>query len=237
MRIYHCVSQVFEQNTYIIVNEKNQALIVDPGAGTKPYIEKILHETNSEIKAVLVTHAHPDHVWDASKLGDIPVYVPKPDLYRMQNPLKYLSEDLSKRIQDIVKEEFVPAKNIVVLPDETYTTAFEIIEKFYLRAIPTPGHTEGSSVFLFASEIVDCSGMNIKTSDNLYAFCGDVIFEKSVGRTDLHGGDRQQMLQSLRTIANIVDPRTMLLTGHGKPVVLQQAKLHNEHLKYAMRVG
>ncbi|QPK93654.1 MBL fold metallo-hydrolase [Actinomyces sp. zg-332] len=236
MKIYCTVSPVFEENCYIVVNDKNQALIVDPGAYTKKMIDMLMEDINAEPKSILLTHGHLDHIWDAGKFN-IPTYIPKPDMYRLDDPYQHFGEEIARNFRILANEEFVPIKNIQPLPDETYTTAFEIIDGFFLRGIPTPGHTEGSSIFLFSCEIEDYTARGIKNEHNLYAFGGDVIFASSVGRTDLPGGDRTQMLQSLRTICNIVDPRTIFLTGHGIPTALWYEKENNSHIKYAMKMG
>lgn len=236
VKIYCAISPVFEENCYIVVNDKDQALIVDPGAYTKKMIDVLMEDIKAVPTSILLTHGHADHVWDAGKF-DIPTYIPKPDMYRLDNPVEHLGEDMAKTFMILANEQFTPIEKIQALPDETYTTAFEIIDSFFLRGIPAPGHTEGSSVFLFSTDIEDYTGRGISNEHNLYAFSGDVLFASSVGRTDLPGGDRQEMLQSLRTICNIVDPRTILLTGHGIPTALWYEKENNAHLKYAMKIG
>lgn len=236
VKIYRFTSPVFEENCYIVVNEQNEALIVDPGAYSKRMIDMLMEDIKATPTAVLLTHGHPDHMWDAGKF-DVPTFIPKPDLYRADDPCKYLGEEVAHNFYVLTREDFTPISKIQALPDETFTTAFEIITGFYLRGIPTPGHTEGSSIFLFSCEIEDFTGQGIKNENNLYAFGGDVLFAGSVGRTDLEGGDRKQMLQSLRTICNIVDPRTIFLTGHGIATALWHEKENNDHLKYAMKMG
>lgn len=237
VRIYHILSPVFDENCYIIVNDKNDALIVDPGAYTKTMINELLADINAFPRAILITHGHPDHLWDAGKFNNIPTYIPKPDKYRISNPSKYLGEQLEYTFLSQLGDKYTPIENLKILPDEIYTTAFEIIDGFYLRAIACPGHTEGSTLFLFSTNVIDCTTLNIKNEYNLYAFVGDIIFASSVGRTDLAGGDRQVMLHTLRTICNIIDPNTLLLPGHGLPTQLAHEKANNEHLKYAMKMG
>lgn len=235
VQLHRIISPVFDSNCYVVVNEQRQALIVDPGAYTKEAIDTLLNKLDADAVAVLLTHGHPDHVWDSGLFSEAKVYIPKPDLYRMSDPTAYLGQ-MQSAFTSLVDYQYIEPE-VLALPDECYTTAFEIIPNFYIRAIAAPGHTEGSSLFLFSCDIEDHTQMHIRNDYGLYAFCADVIFASSIGRTDLHGGDRKQMLQSIRTICNVIDPRTTLLTGHAQATTLSYVKQHNEQVVYAMRVG
>ena len=121
-----------------------------------------------------------------------------------------------------------------------------------MRAVPAPGHTEGSTLFLFEADTL--SGNAKQEMHTIYdqwlseagqenqaphqlALSGDVIFAGSVGRTDLPGGDSQQMLHTLRTLQNVIHPDTLLLPGHGSATVFGLEKAHNPFLAQARYQG
>ncbi|MFC2609426.1 MAG: MBL fold metallo-hydrolase, partial [Peptidiphaga gingivicola] len=79
---------LIEANCYILADSQQRvALVVDPGAGSAEWIEETLTSRRLSLGGVLCTHGHIDHVWDSGLIaGEAPVYVPGPDLYRMEDP-------------------------------------------------------------------------------------------------------------------------------------------------------
>ncbi|MDU5161776.1 MAG: MBL fold metallo-hydrolase [Winkia neuii] len=234
MQINTLVAPFFAANTYIL-NVQKQALVVDPGAGHAREILATLEKNDLEVGAVLCTHGHPDHVWDAAKIaGDKPVYVPSPDLYRMDNPL--LDNLLSAAMAQTGNTEWVRPTNVQELPPQMLTQPTELVEGVALRAVPAPGHTEGSMLFLGAGPL-EGPGARLLDNSELFALAADVIFSGSVGRTDLVGGDQEQMLHTLRTLQNVIDPATVLLSGHGGPTTMDVEKRTNPYLVQARIAG
>lgn len=139
MRIQVITAQMLGENAYILTPaQSRQSLIVDPGAGTAEAINTYLTDNGLEAKAVLLTHGHADHVWDAAVFG-LPVWIPSPDFYRLDNPLEQLPFDLQ-----------FPTP--WVRPTEVNALAagsFELIPGLPMALVPAPGHTEGSGVILF----------------------------------------------------------------------------------------
>lgn len=110
----------------------------------------------------------------------------------------------------------------------------------WLRMVPAPGHTEGSAVFLGESPLdIRVNNQSFYSSDEAvpWAMSADVLFKDSVGRTDLPGGDETQMRHSLRTISNALDPRTVLVPGHGPATTLADEIRSNQYLIRARRIG
>jgi len=85
-----------------------------------------------------------------------------------------------------------------------------------VRVIHAPGHTRGHVVFYCASEQV--------------LFCGDVIFQGSIGRTDLPGGDYETLMNSIRTEVLTLPDDTRLLTGHGPETKVGIERSYNPYL-------
>ncbi|MDO4664776.1 MAG: MBL fold metallo-hydrolase [Actinomycetaceae bacterium] len=208
MRLLHLVAPVFAANTYILF-EDDRALLVDPGAGHKVQIERALSDNGLELAAVLLTHGHPDHVWDAAQIAAaLPVYLPGPDMYRMEDPLSPTG-GVRSQLTHLVTTPWQKPRNLQPLPPEMLSSGYELVPGVPLRAVPAPGHTEGSTIFLGQGPLEGLA------KSDLFALAGDVIFAGSVGRADLPGGDSQQMMHTLRTLQNIINPETLLLPGHG----------------------
>lgn len=235
MRIQVITAQMLGENAYVLTpTNSNQSLIVDPGAGTAEPIKNYLAEHGLEAQAVLLTHGHADHVWDAAAFN-LPVWVPAPDLYRLDNPIEQLPFDL-------------PFPTPWVRPTEVNALAagsFELVAGLPMVLVPAPGHTEGSGIFLFEipqganlTTNVDSDWFKVQVEGNYpIALSGDVVFMLGVGRTDLPGGDETQMRHSLRTLANAVDPRTIMLPGHGYATQWGFEQDNNAYVIRAKRLG
>lgn len=234
MRLFQIVAQVFSANCYVLVPEgKNKALIVDPGAGTAASIAELRQTHNLEVGAVLLTHGHPDHLWDAARVaGSAPVYVPGPDRERLENPLAWLGSMAAQLASEL--SPFQRPENLCDLPDAS--APVELVPGVKIRALPAPGHTQGSTLFYLEPIRGLARRLGVEATAPV-ALTGDVIFAGSVGRTDLAGGDSRQMLHSLRTICNVTDPETILLPGHGPATTMTQELSTNPYLRQARSQG
>jgi hypothetical protein len=152
-------------------------------------------------------------------------------MYRMDDPASFLPMPLP----DFVGEWVRPAHL-----REAPTDSFEAVPDVWLRMVPAPGHTEGSAVFLGESPLdIRVNNQSFYSSGEPvpWALSADVLFKDSVGRTDLPGGDETQMRHSLRTISNALDPRTVLVPGHGPATTLADEITSNQYLIRARRIG
>lgn len=225
-------------NSYIVADEAHgKALVVDTGAGSAPWINDTLARNGLELAAVLLTHGHPDHVWDVAKVASqVPVYIPQPDVYRLDDPLSYLPPDAGR---DLALSRMGGAwvrPDVEPLPAAMLTGSAEIVPGVWLRALPAPGHTEGSTVFLTEGTVADRPESALPASDRteLIMFSGDVLFNNGVGRTDLPGGDEQKMASSLRLLVNSIKPETRVLPGHGQATTMFHETRHSPYLHAAM---
>lgn len=228
----------------LVPDGSTTALVVDPSSGVQDRIRHVLAAEGRTVGAVLCTHGHADHIWDAAAVSsagfvdgmntDVPVYAPGPDLYRFDNPVAFtISVDpvLAERIGPWVK----PA-DLRPFPGGSV----EICDGVWLLMVPAPGHTEGSSFFLGHSDVTMVWNGEEVTSSQMpipWALAGDVLFAGSVGRTDLPGGDEKQMRHSLRTLSNAIDPQTFIIPGHGTMTTMQQELDNNPYIARARQVG
>ncbi len=107
---------------------------------------------------------------------------------------------------------------------------WQVLPGILLQMVPAPGHSPGSSVYVFA-DAAELDG----TSVGSFALTGDVIFAGSVGRTDLPGGNEEHMRESLRTLVYALDPMTALLPGHGEATTWETELNSNPYVQRAVR--
>ncbi len=194
----------FMVNSYIIINGE-KALIIDPGSDVRFIIEHI-RSNNLRPEAILATHGHIDHVQGVNILKsefEIPFY-----MNSLDNPLL---EGLSMQAQMFGVKN--PGK-ITVDHNLPLSGEKEFIG-LKLKFFHTPGHSKGS--------------VSIKINDVLFA--GDVLFQYSIGRTDLPGGNMKELLGSIRKHLFTMPDSTKVFPGHGPTTTIGQEKRNNPFLQ------
>lgn len=212
-------ASLFDANCYVVWSDESRAaLVVDPGPGTADRVKDFCNARKVDPAAVLLTHGHADHIWEADAVAGeaLPVFIPEPDAYWLDNPAALLGID-AEWLQLPVWNKPTNIKRINSLD-------FEPVPGIPLRMIPAPGHSPGSAVFL----------IGMSPGQNSMALSGDVVFAGSVGRTDLPGGDETEMRESLRTLAASLDPATRLLPGHGPLTIWADEQKNNAYVRRAV---
>lgn len=265
MIIERTVAPVFAANCYVLApGPGSAALVVDPGAGAADGALALLRSHRLTLGAVLLTHGHADHVWDTRALisaahaqgvlasddaVEVPVHIPAPDLYRLEDPdatTGISAQGMS--FADLAGTPWRPPADVRAFPAEGFTRAVELVPGIALQAVAAPGHSEGSSLFFLNAslgdnpllheaevpEVIEADPAQLdQPRDYLVALDGDVIFKGSVGRTDLPGGDQVQMLGTLRFLACAIAPSTVLLPGHGAATTMAHEHRANPYLAEA----
>lgn len=197
----------FQENCYIIGDdESNIGAIIDPGDEADRILQTA-KKTGLEFKYILNTHAHIDHVCgvqDVKNALHIPFYLHKDDLILLQNLPK----------QAAMFGIFVDAVPDV---DFFYGTETQIsIGELTAQIFHTPGHSPGGVCLYFKS-------------DNI-VFGGDVLFNGSIGRTDLYGGDYDTLIHVIREKLFTLPDETLVYPGHGPLTSIGHEKRYNPFL-------
>lgn len=203
MKLYHLQSGPLNVNTYFLVNDEGQAVVIDSGENYKK-VKAVEDAYNIKIKAVLLTHAHFDHCGNAKKLQDdgAMIYVSELDASKLLNE-DNLASDFGRKF------EYLTA-------DKTFNDG-DVIELcgFKIKIIATPGHTDGSVCFLV---------------DNLL-FTGDTLFLGSVGRTDFKSGNRNDLVQSIKKLFALQGEYNVY-PGHDEFTTLEHERKYNIFAEY-----
>jgi hydroxyacylglutathione hydrolase len=186
--------------------QSREALVVDPGDDIDQLLA-IIRRHQLKVTAILITHAHIDHIGGAQKLKQAtgaPVYMNANDmeLKRMlgiQASWLGMPEPEQPEIDVPIKE----GDRLIVGPAE-------------FHVLHTPGHTQGSVSLWIPSE------------GKLVA--GDTLFRDSIGRTDLPGGDGRQILRSIRDKLLPLPPETIVIPGHGDNTTIGRERQFNPFL-------
>ena len=196
----------FSANCYIVRTEALDALIIDPGADAKA-ISKIVSHCRLTIKAYLITHGHVDHISALAPLWE-----------QMPAPIAMSGLDASWAFGPA--NQMPPYFSVPCRP-ENIARILKGGEKwaeggFYYEVIATPGHSPGGVCFYFPGENI--------------LFTGDTLFQNTVGRTDLPGGDAVRLAKSLRILAAL-PPQTKVYPGHGPETTIGREIESNPFLK------
>lgn len=195
-----------ETNCYIIFNEENSAIIIDPG-GEGEKISLFIEEKKLRPLMIINTHGHADHCGANKFLKEkysIPILLHTDDT-------GILNSFENKFIFPLMGGTPSPS------PDRLLKDG-DLIEfgKTSLKIIHTPGHTPGSiSIFI-----------------NGILFSGDLIFSGSVGRTDLPGGSWTQLINSIKSKILTLPDETIILPGHGLSTTVGEERENNPFINY-----
>jgi glyoxylase-like metal-dependent hydrolase (beta-lactamase superfamily II) len=187
--------------------ESREALVVDPGDDIARVLE-VVKRHGLTVKAIVITHAHIDHIGGAQKLKQAtgaPVYM-NPNDVELQEMLDVQAGWLGMRPPEQVEID-APAKD----GDKLVVGATEF------HVLHTPGHTQGSISLWIPSE------------RKLAA--GDTLFRDSIGRTDLPGGDGRQILRSIHEKLMPLPDDTLVIPGHGDNTTIGREKQFNYFLQ------
>lgn len=211
----------FQANCFVLAPEAGgPCVVVDPGEGAEQPLDELLRQHRLDPVAVLLTHGHFDHIFAVTPVCDgnaIPAWIHPEDRVLLSDPMRALSADARQffggRVQLREPREVRELTDGVSL--ELAGLTFTVDH--------TPGHTRGSVTFRSVAGPGPSEGQGLLVS-------GDTLFAGSIGRTDLPGGDHQQMLTSLRDKILVLDDETVVLPGHGPHTTIGRERASNPFL-------
>ena len=170
----------YRECTYVLSNEAGQAVIIDAGMYEEHEQQRFaayIAQHNLQPVALLITHAHPDHVCGIEFLQQ--------------------TYNLTPIIQ--------PNEGVLALPATDW----------HIEVIATPGHKEDAVCYYLPNDKM--------------LFTGDTLFQESIGRTDLPGGDMATLIRSLNKLV-LLPEDTQVYPGHGYPTTIAHEKTYNPYL-------
>lgn len=199
------VTGPFQENTYLLIDKlSDKCILLDPGDEGQKIINYI-NENDLIPIAIINTHAHLDHIGAIAEIKEkysIPFYLHVDEKPILDSfPIACRMYGIKKGKSPSVDKWINSSGDLVIGP-------------FKLSIIETPGHTPGGCSYLINNVI----------------FVGDTLFKGSIGRTDLPGGDRKVLDESLIKLMKTLSPKTTVYSGHGPLTSISTEKKNNPFL-------
>jgi hydroxyacylglutathione hydrolase len=197
-----------QENTYIVYSESNNAVIIDPGCyfrEEKNELKRFIEENNLNVKALLNTHGHIDHVLGNSFVLNeykIDFYLHKEDLVTLQAVSNYA------HLYGFDAYEISPEPNKWLNDNDQL-----IFDDIKFKVIFGPGHSPGHVAFYNA--------------ENSILIGGDILFKGSFGRVDLPGGNLETLKKTIFNKLFTLPENTIVYSGHGEPTTIAVEKKSN----------
>lgn len=212
MQIQTFVFNHFGQNTYLIIDETTSiCAIVDPGCffdEEKQKIKNYIQNNNLSLQKIIFTHCHLDHAFGAKFISKefSPI-----EIFAHKNESIFIEDAINQSLRFGISMEQPPKiTNFVNDGDEVSVGSLSF------KAIHVPGHSPGSICYYNAP--------------NNVIFCGDVLFSGSIGRSDLPGGNHQQLITGIKEKLMSLPDNTKVYSGHGPTTTIKIERDTNPHL-------
>lgn len=197
----------FQENTYVLSHNNGDTLIFDPGCNTTKEEEALfsyIEKNNLKISHIINTHCHIDHILGnaacVSKFQK-PLWIPKAELALLE-------------AGTVIADRYGIPYDPSPAPDHLMTIQSELkLGSYTIEIRSVPGHSPDSLAFYIAEEKM--------------AIVGDVLFLNSIGRTDLPGGNHQQLLKSIKEKLYSLPEDTVVYPGHGPETQIGYEKRSN----------
>lgn len=205
--IHSFVFNPFSENTYVLYDETNECIIIDPGCFTKNEQEELTSFVSSNgltPKLVLNTHGHIDHVLGnafVKEFYSVPLWIPKEEESTFNAVPTYAGSYGFDGYEHATADHLVKDGENITFGNSSLTTIF------------APGHSAGHVAFVNKDQNI-CIG-------------GDILFNGSIGRTDLPGGNFEALINSIHTKLFALKDNTTVYPGHGPKTTIGKEKASN----------
>jgi hydroxyacylglutathione hydrolase len=199
----------FSENTYVVYDDSNEGVVIDPGCYEREEIDEFdsfIKNKNLTIKYLLNTHAHIDHV-----LGNYHVK----EKYKVPFLMHKKDEPVLKAVKTYAPN-YGFANYTEALPDQFLEEGDDVVfGNLKLRVLFLPGHAPGHIGFYSETEKI--------------LMGGDVLFRGSIGRTDLPGGNHETLIKSIQQKLFVLPDDVVVYSGHGSTTTLGEEKISNPY--------
>jgi len=208
MKIKTFIFNPFQENTYLVIDDNNNCIVIDAGCYDEHefnQVKSFIEENKLTVCATINTHLHPDHLYGVNyfkRAYNVEAYANFDDLYMLD------TIERSSRIFGVPWNNEKPVFNHNLLDNEEVKIA-----GLKFKVIATPGHSKGGVCLYFEREKV--------------LFSGDTLFFGSIGRTDLAGGDSDRLIESIVTKLFHLPDDVVVFCGHGPKTSIGQEKETN----------
>lgn len=196
-------------NCYVVWDENNVCAVVDCG-GDAYKVRDFIQEKNLKPSHMLLTHGHGDHIGGVQSFLE---FYPDVQVVMAQEDIEMISDRQKSMADPCNCEQSVFVPNIIV--DEGDIVKVGDME---FKVLKTPGHTDGGVTYIKGNMM----------------FTGDTLFQGSMGRTDLYGGNDDKMKASLKRLGSI-DGYYIVLPGHGTASNLEDERRANPFVRQALK--
>lgn len=198
----------FSENTYVLLNEEKQAIIIDPGcfeAWEEEELQNFIENSQLNVSRLLNTHAHIDHVFGNKFCAD---------KWKLKLELHEKDIPTLKRMPAAAELWGIKGYKESPMPELFLTEGQKIIlGKDELEIVFVPGHAPGHVAFISHAQ--------------KFVIGGDVLFEGSIGRTDLPGGSLEILMQSIKNKFLILPDDYVVYSGHGGETTIGRERKTN----------
>ncbi|WP_420316745.1 MBL fold metallo-hydrolase [Ekhidna sp.] len=211
MKIKSFVFNPFYENTYVVSSDSSNCLIFDPGCYEDYEIAELkeyIHMNDLKVKAIINTHCHIDHVLgnDVLKLAyKVPLKIPVNEKEVFNAIPAYAPQWGMSGYRHAEVDDYLKADEDLVL------------DEISMKLIEVPGHSPGHLMFYIEDEKIIIGG--------------DVLFRESIGRTDLPGGNHEDLLRNIQDKVYTLPDDVEVLPGHGPSTTIGHEKRNNPFVK------
>lgn len=201
----------FQENTYIIYDETKECVIIDPGcfiSGERRKLTDFITKNDLKPVRLLNTHCHLDHVFSNAFVAET---------YALGLECHELEVPVLERYPAVAEQYGMPGQTPSPMPS-AFLKAGDVVSfgNTHLEVIFTPGHSPGSVSFYERGA--------------QYVIAGDVLFHRSIGRTDLPGGDHKTLIRSITTQLLPLGDDVKVYSGHGQATTIGYERVYNPFL-------
>jgi glyoxylase-like metal-dependent hydrolase (beta-lactamase superfamily II) len=204
-----------QENTYILYDESGEAIIIDPGCyerEEKAALDKFIASKKLSVKYLLNTHCHFDHVLGNNYVKEkykVPFLIHEIELPVLKAVKSYISNYGFANYQEVLPDGYLEESDNIKFGNSELAVLF------------LPGHAPGHIGFY--------------NEEQKILIGGDVLFQRSIGRTDLPGGNFETLINSIHQKLFILPNDVIVYPGHGNPTTIGEEKISNPFCALSIR--